>query len=72
MHDEDVLVAVVLEHVVVDLGHHTQLGLPEDVADVVGADAELGLNGAHQARHGGRNLQKKEEIEIDCRLDTDN
>ena len=49
LHQKRVLVAVELEHVVVDDGSDAGLGLAVQGADAFGGDAELRLNGVDQA-----------------------
>ena len=59
LHHEAVLVAVVLQHVVVDLGHDAGLVLAVEEPHVLGVDLVLGLQGADQARNRRRILEKQ-------------
>ena len=58
LHQEDVLVAVVPEHVIVHLGHDPVLVLAVEEPDVGGADFVLVLDGVDQSMHCWRNEVK--------------
>ena len=59
LHEERVFVAVVLDHVVVELDQGPLLVLLVEVPDVPGVDFVLGLDRSDQAWDGRRNLEKE-------------
>ena len=54
LHQEHVLVAVVHQHVVVDLGDDAVLVLPVEIPDVAGVDFVLVFDCCDEPRDGGR------------------
>jgi hypothetical protein len=63
LHEEDVFVAVVLDHVVVQLDEGALLVLLVEIADVARVDFVLGLDGTDQAGNWRRNLENIERME---------
>jgi hypothetical protein len=62
LHEKDVLVAIVSDHVVVQLYEGALFVFLVEISNVAGVDFVLGLDRANQPGNGRRNLPKKKNL----------
>ena len=70
LHEKDVLVAIVSDHVVVQLYECALFVFLVEISNVASVDFVLGLDRANQPGNGRRNLPKKKKFENLLHLET--